>query len=55
MAHDFLSQILILLAGSLLVQSLVRRFRLPFCFGLGHPFPDEFIHQVVQPCFFNIQ
>ena len=33
MAHDFLSQILILLAGSLLVQSLVRRFRLPPIIG----------------------
>ena len=33
MAHDFLSQILILLAGSLLVLSLVRRFRLPPILG----------------------
>ena len=29
MTGDFLTQILILLAGSLLVLSLVRRFRLP--------------------------
>jgi CPA2 family monovalent cation:H+ antiporter-2 len=33
MAGDFLSQILILLAGSLLVLSLVRRFRLPPILG----------------------
>ena len=33
MAHDFLSQILILLAGSLLVLSLVRRFKLPPILG----------------------
>jgi len=33
MAHDFLSQILILLAGSLLVLSLVRRFNLPPILG----------------------
>ncbi len=33
MAHDFLSQILILLAGSLLVLSLVRRFQLPPILG----------------------
>ena len=33
MAGEFLSQILILLAGSLLVLSLVRRFRLPPILG----------------------
>jgi monovalent cation:H+ antiporter-2, CPA2 family len=33
MSHDFLSQILILLAGSLLVLSLVRRFKLPPILG----------------------
>ena len=33
MAHDKLSQILILLAGSLLVLSLVRRFKLPPILG----------------------
>jgi CPA2 family monovalent cation:H+ antiporter-2 len=33
MAHDFLSQVLILLAGSLFVLSLVRRFNLPPIIG----------------------